>query len=416
MSSRKKESLGYEDVENPQYVMIHVGNCNKDEVDTAIRVVLETIVKAEPELKKMFKTIKGDYKNCTYTLNFATDMSGRSLGRAFVVFSSVEVGRMLLGGNPDATPRVEEELDPSWTPPEKPLDIAIEELKAAHEKDIKDMETDLKTKAKSTSWADMSEVESGEADNQLEEAKLSLDNKIKNLKERYRPQTREVDLPPLFGLGFIMFTDERLEQIKSAIANDDKERGDIHVDRKFGFIIESQAPYRPREDEDGKTLFCMMIPEGLNNSTGIDMLHEVLDKYNTDDEKYVDTFHGKKVEFTYPLIEIDPMKNRFGNYNAYIRFSRKPDCYDAGYALVMCRHFDVINPKTAKSVPLILGFCRSAELSFFNRSTLDGKSRGPSYGDSRGRGGYRGRGDSRGGYRGRGGDRGSYRGSDYGRH
>ena len=385
MSNYVREKLGYEDIQNPQYIMIHAGPCNKKEVDGAIRAVLADITSAESKLKQMFTTIEGDYKNTTYTLNFATDMKGVPLGRAFLWVSNPEVGRMLLGGNPDNTPRVEQELDPSWSAPETSFEDAVEELKKEHAEQVVMTERRIKLQKSSTSWAEMDDLDSGEAENRLEELKLSIETKIKDLKSKYRPRTREVDLAPLFSLGFVEFSGNRLEEAKSMLTED----------TRYGFIVEPQAPYRPREDEDGKTLYSMWVPEWMDSKVGISILHSIFDKYNTDDDEYNLELHGKQIKITYPHIEIDPRRNRNrpGYCSVVVRFSRKLDCYDAGYALVMSRLFMVQNPSDKKEVPVTFGFYRKAELCAFDRFSPDQK---PQNNPARGRGGYRGRGSYRG--------------------
>lgn len=389
MTGYIKEKLGFEDVQNPQYIMIHTGPCNKKEVDAAIRVVLADIVTAEAKVKEMFKTIEGDYKNTTYTLNFATDIKGNSLKRSFLWVSNPEVGRMLLGGNPDGTPRVEQELDPSWTVPETPLEDAIEELKQKHAEEVAVMERGLKLQESSTSWAEMDDLDSGDAENRLEELKLSIDGKIKDLKDKYRPRTREVNLAPLFSLGFVEFTGDRLEEVKSVLIDDNR----------FEFTVEPQPPYRPRSDEDGKTLYSMWVPEWMDSKNGIDLLHSVFDKYNTDEDEYNLEIHGKHIKTTYPYIEIDPRRNRNreGYCSAVVRFSRKLDCYDAGYALVMSRLFMVQNPADKKEYPVTFGFYRKAELSVFDRFSAEKTGRSNRFPteqkNSSRRGEYRGRND-----------------------
>lgn len=308
---------------------IESGEAKEDQIAECLKVA---IIQADRVL--------GRKTNCKFQINLIMK-DGQYVGHGYIRISSKEVYYMMLGFNPDGTPRTIEIPDPDWISPS-----------------LKDSSTDLNiddfvfnegTLTKKKSWFELT---------------MEEDSKIQPTIKKY--------LPPLVIIPGYVYDEEQINENYLQEENEDENRTkseDTHIPTVGHFTLSRAFAYDPPQGYLKYRLCSKNVPDWVPEKA----FKSIFSSYVSDATKFATTNFGKKeVTDTYPIVNLirknldDSSSNSYyssrgrkyneGKYKSedegrdekkkgnIVLISFDPNNNDAIFALLMTRKLKIIHP------------------------------------------------------------------------
>lgn len=279
----------------PQYTnqhMIHIDSSVATE--SQIRAVIEKAIKeVQKNHYKDFRTL--------FRVNVVSNRAGKLFGYSYVWFTNPEAYNLILGRNLDGTERAEYYDDPNWTPPEKPLQDAMDESFA-----------NMKG---NRSWVELTEEE-------------------ERIQALYScPQIKRV-LPHLMPLDSIEYEPGQYEQARQLMIDEAKRKGkwtegmEIKVPERINLVVGPAVVTNVDPKYCHNVLCCLDIPPWITDQD----IREIFLPYRNS-SRTMGT--GKADE--YPKVTVNRSRNK-EQHMAFVTFD--PRTHDAQFCLMMTRKFD----------------------------------------------------------------------------
>jgi len=263
---------------------------------------------------------------CDFRVNLVTNQSGQKFGYAYVRVSNPKIYHVLIGLDLTGRKITKNIQDPKWKAPEKPLDIALKELKKSFTEDtITNPEID-----DVSGWGleedDIFSSNSWGCDPVVEDK----GTQIKNLKESYNPNMITVEGDQLVTLPKYELSDNQLKLVYQKMLDKEEIDKDTTLEQaiKTGKISKFQklkvsAAYTPQPTDEYAYLF-IVVPKWVTHQ----MLKAIVGPYAS----Y--TKSGK-----YPMVRERTTKSGKKSFTIY--FER--GTFDIFFAHLMLRKVPVIN-------------------------------------------------------------------------
>jgi hypothetical protein len=349
-------------------------------------------------MRRLFERIRDEFPddgfndayykaNVIYIKDPATGLEG-PVGYGYAWVSDTRIYNMMIGLNPDGTPRVEEIPDPEWVPPateeevEETADELADMLIAAADED-ESPSADAPKKKYTTvglsadgklivpSADELADFGFGDAawdesDHDRVVAEYEEMQREERAKKFVRPTVRRQIGPIMAAIlpGFVYTPAQsaaHLEILREEAVARGLDPATVQMPRSGYFIVESSYVRSPDDGYSKTEIFCADAPTWITEK----MIEENFKRFNTDDSVYYGEVDSFRREFTYPRIKMEEIVDkRSGQKIKRVTVSFSPNSpHDAAFALQMCRKVEFRNPSDDSKVARLI----------FNRS-IDAKS------------------------------------------
>lgn len=265
-------------VNEPGFIFINSGVLDKKQVETTLEYCITKLRKLNPAIT-----------DSRYYVNVVESKDGKKFGHTYAWVGSLEVYYALIGKNFDGTPRIKQEEDPNWVPPEEDY----EELMQQAEDD--------------NDWARIDEVES-----------------------MFIHPTINVEMEPIIVPPAVKYTEKQKRE-----ADDDSDFGYI-------YIFPSRVTIRTEENKSN-TLYSNSAPDWVTEA----MFRNFFAMFNRDTTVYIDK---NKNKITYPKVVVSEAKGKkWDTAGKKITVTFSPlQKYLAHFVFNVCRKIQIKNPSTNK--------------------------------------------------------------------
>lgn len=236
---------------------------------------------------------------CRFKVNLVETKNG-ICGYAYIWLTSPQVYHALMGKNLDGTDLVMLIDDPTWNPPKKSLNEALNDAR--------------KKENLSSSWAD-------------------IEDESDIIKSYKCPQIKK-NLDPIIKISGYKYNDEQLEFLKLRNKHTQQKDGAIPG---YGYFEIGPAYV---SELDIKLCHNVLISRKIPEWITVEIFKQLFYNYVSNPITPHRCSHNSKSYDTYPHVNIINIK---GNRSVFITFD--PTTYDARFALLMVRKLKIVDPE-----------------------------------------------------------------------